>query len=179
HLRFTPREVEAVRLVAAVDAERALNVTTGSAGQFAIPFALDPTILLSSAGVISPIRQVARQVTIATTTWKGVSSDGVTAAFSAEATEASDNTPVLAQPSITTQKAQAFIPFSIEAGEDWGSLQTEMTRLFADAKATLEATAFLTGTGTAQPKGILTGLTTTQRVQTATTNVYALADVYS
>jgi hypothetical protein len=59
HLRFSAKEAEAVRLVNTVEAERALNVTTGSAGQFAISLTLDPTILLSSAGVISPIRQLA------------------------------------------------------------------------------------------------------------------------
>jgi len=179
HLRFSPAEVEAVRRVTHVEAERNLNVTTGSAGQFAIPFALDPTILLSSAGVISPIRKLARNVTIATTTWKGVSSTGITAGFAAEGVEATDNSPALAQPSITTQKAFAWVPYTIEAGEDWKSLHDELVYLFADAKNTLEATAFLTGTGTNEPKGVLTGLTTSQRVQTATTNVYALADVYS
>ena len=179
HLRFSPQEVDAVRRVTQIEEERTLNVTTGSAGQFAIPFSLDPTILLSSAGVISPIRKPARNVTIATTTWKGVSSAGVTAGFAAETVEAADNSPSLVQPSITTQKAFAWVPYSIEVGQDWQSLHDELVYLFADAKNTLEATAFLTGTGTNEPKGVLTGLTTTQRVQTATTNVYALADVYS
>jgi HK97 family phage major capsid protein len=50
--------------------------------------------------------------------------------------------------------------------------------------SSLEATKFLTGTGTNEPGGILNiggtgGLTTTQRVQTATTNTFVLADLYS
>jgi hypothetical protein len=93
HLRFSAKEVRAVRFVSAVEAERAPNVTTGSAGQFAIPFSLDPTVLLSSAGVISPIRQLARVIPIETDVWKGVSSAGITAAFGAESVEASDNSP--------------------------------------------------------------------------------------
>jgi HK97 family phage major capsid protein len=184
HLRFSPAEVEAVRIVSAVESERALSVGTTTAGGFAIPFTLDPSILLSSAGVISPIRQLARQESIVTDVWKGVSSAGVTAAFAAEATEASDNAPVLAQPVIDTAKAFAFVPYSIEVGQDWSSLESELARLFADSKDVLEATAFLTGTGTDAPGGILNiggtgGLTTTQRIQSATTNVYALSDVYS
>jgi HK97 family phage major capsid protein len=179
HLRFTPEEVEAVRRVSAVEAERALSVGVGSGGQFAIPFTLDPSVLLSSAGVISPIRRLARQETIGTDVWKGVSSAGITAAFAAEAIEASDNAPVLAQPTVDTAKAFAFCPFSIEIGQDWASLESELARLFADAKDILEATAFLTGSGTDAPKGVLTGLSVSQRVQTATTNVYALADVYA
>jgi hypothetical protein len=50
---------------------------------------------------------------------------------------------VLAQPSVDTAKAFAFVPFSIEIGQDWTSLHAEVARLFADAKDVLEATAFL------------------------------------
>ena len=118
HLRFSAQEVEAARRVSAIEAERALSVGVTTAGGFAIPFTLDPSVLLSSTGVISPIRQLARQETIGTDVWKGVSSAGITAAFAAEAIEASDNAPVLAQPTVDTAKAFAFVPFSIEVGMD-------------------------------------------------------------
>ena len=72
---------------------------------------------------MNPLRELATVSTISTGTWKGVNSAGVTAAFSDEATEQRDNAPTLAQPSITTQKAQAFVPFSIEVGQDYMSLQ--------------------------------------------------------
>jgi HK97 family phage major capsid protein len=179
YLRFSPEEVEAVRRVSAVEAERAMNVTTGSAGGFAIPFTLDPSIILSSNGVLNPVRQFARVESISTLEWKGVTSDGVTAAYAAEATEVGDNSPTLAQPTVRAEKAQAFIPFSIELSQDWGSLQSELGRLFADARDNLDATMFLTGSGTNQPSGVLTGLTTTQRVQTAGAGAFALGDVYS
>ena len=38
---------------------------------------------------------------------------------------------------------------------------------------------FYSGTGTDQPSGVQTGLAVGQRVQTATTNIVALADIYS
>jgi HK97 family phage major capsid protein len=157
---------------------RALGVgTTG----VPLPFTLDPSIILSGTGVANPIRSIARVETISTNTWRGVSSDGVVAAFAAEATEASDNSPTLVQPVLTTAKAQCFVPYSIEVGQDWATLEHELTRLFTDAKNVLEATQFLTGTGSNAPGGILNiggtgGLTTTQRVQTTTTAVYALGD---
>jgi HK97 family phage major capsid protein len=66
------------------------------------------------------------------------------------------------------------VPFSIELGQDWGGLQTELAKLFADARDVVDATQMLTGSGTNAPKGILTGLTTTQRVQT---DVAATLDV--
>ena len=92
-----------------------------------------------------------------------------------------DASPTLVQPDILTQMARCFIPVSIELMQDWGSLQENLTRLIFDAKNTLEATKFLTGTGTNEPSGILNiggtnGLTTTQRVLTTTTAVYAVGD---
>src|SRR6266511_2367465 len=101
HLRFSPQEVEAVREVSEVDRLRSMNVTTGGSGGFAIPFALDPTVMLSSSGALNPVRGLSSVETIGTDVWKGVASDGVTAGFAAEATEASDNSPTLVQPSIT------------------------------------------------------------------------------
>jgi HK97 family phage major capsid protein len=183
HLRFSAREVEAVRRVSALEAERALSTGTGSAGGFAIPFTLDPSVMLSSNGVLNPFRDLARVFTVPTKEWKGVSSDGVTAAYVAEATEATDASPTLAQPTITTQQGRAFIPFSIELGMDWDGLQSELLRLVTDGRDVLDATAMLTGNGTNTLVGIIaigtTGaLTTTQRVQTDVAATLDIDDVW-
>jgi HK97 family phage major capsid protein len=119
--------------------------------------------------------------TVTVTTWKGVASDGVVAAFAAEGAAATDASPTLVQPSILTQKAFAFVPFTIEVGQDWQGLETELARLMNDAKNILESAKFLLGTGTNEPGGILNiggtgGLTTTQRVQTAVSATYAVGD---
>ncbi len=184
HLRFTPEEVSAVQRVSRLQAERAMSAGTGSAGGFAIPFTLDPSVMLSSSGVLNPVRQVSRVFTVPTREWKGVSSDGVTAAYVAEATEATDASPTLAQPAITTAQGRAFVPFSIELGADWDGLQEELLRLISDGRDVLDATQFLTGVGTNAPVGILaigtTGaLTVTQRVQSAVAATLAIGDVWS
>jgi HK97 family phage major capsid protein len=185
-LRFSPREREAFDRVNGVMHERALVEGTGSAGGFAVPFALDPSIIQTSNGALNPIRQLARVETITTDIWKGVASDGVVASYDAEAAEVSDDSPTLVQPSLDTERLTIFVPFSIELGQDWGSLQQELLRLMTDAKDVLEATKFLTGAGHAsnEPTGILSigvagGLTTTQRVQTAGAGAFVLADVYT
>jgi HK97 family phage major capsid protein len=98
HLRFTSREIGAVQAVNAVEIERGLVSGVGAQGGFAIPFTLDPSVILTSSGALNPIRRVARSITIATREWKGVSSAGVTASYDAEASEVSDDTPTLAQP---------------------------------------------------------------------------------
>jgi len=181
HLRFTPQEVEAVRKVSAVEEERAMSIGTGSAGGFAVPFTLDPTIIITGTGAANPIRDISSVETIVTHEWRGVTADSVVAAFGAEAAPATDASPTLVQPDLLTQKAFCFIPVSIELTQDWGSLQQNIANLIYDAKNTLEATKFLTGTGTNEPSGILNigalnGLTTTQRVQTAVSATFAVGD---
>jgi HK97 family phage major capsid protein len=179
YMRFTVKEQEAWQRVQTAESQRALASGTPASGGFAIPFTLDPTIILTSDGALNPIRQVAKVITIGTRQWKGVSSAGVTASYDSEGAEVSDDSPTLGQPVITTAMGRAFVPGSIEIFEDWASIQEEMARLFADARDVLDATKFLTGSGTDEPEGVLTGLTTAQRVLTAGTAAYALADMYS
>ena len=177
-LRFSPEENAAVQTVNRIEQLRALGV--GSSG-FPLPFTIDPTIAISNAGVLNPIRQVARVIPISTLTWHGTNSAGVTSTFTAEATEVADGTPTRVQPIIQAQKMQSFVPFSIEAGQDWPSLEHELARLFADSKTVLESAQFLTGTGSNAPGGLLNiggtgGLTTSQRILTAGVATYAVGD---
>jgi HK97 family phage major capsid protein len=181
-MSFTDQERDAFREVAEAMAERAMGLT-GSAGGFAVPVTLDPTVLLRSNGQVNPFRTIARVETISgSNVWSGVASDGVTAQFTAEATEATDGSPVLAQPTVNVEKAQAFVPFSIEIGEDWAGLTAELGRMLADAKDNLEANKFVTGLGHAshEPGGLLVGATAIVNTSVATTisvaDVYALSD---
>jgi HK97 family phage major capsid protein len=155
--------------------ERALATSTN----YAVPYTVDPTVVLTSNGVINPVRQIARVIQITGNHWTGVASAGVSASYDAEAAEVSDDSPTLTQPAADVEKAQAFIKYPIEVGDDWGALQAEMARLLADAKDTLESSKFLTGLGHAsnEPEGLLVGATGT--VLTASASVMAVADIYS
>lgn len=151
---------------------------TDAAGGFAVPFTLDPTIILTNAGAASPFRQISRVVQTATESWNGVTSAGVTAAYAAEASEVGDDAPTLAQPSIPVERADAFVPFSFEIGMDWASFQSDIFMMFADARDRLEATAFVTGSGSDAPTGIRTELLAgASEVDTATAEVLAVADL--
>jgi HK97 family phage major capsid protein len=88
------REQLAMERVGAAMAERAMQVTEGKYGGYAIPFALDPTIILTSTGAINPLRQLATVDTITASEWKGVSSAGVSAAFAKELAEVGDSIPM-------------------------------------------------------------------------------------
>jgi HK97 family phage major capsid protein/HK97 family phage prohead protease len=167
--------------VAGLTAEesRALSLGTDSAGGYAVPFQLDPTVILTSNGVVNPLRQIARVETITGKEWDGVSSAGVTVSRGTEGQEVGTGDPALAQPSVRTQRVQGFIPFSIELDVSWGALRTQMTSLLQDAKDVEEATAFATGNGTApNPNGVVATLGSASWVDTAGSAVLAAADIY-
>ena len=166
---------EQAAIISAKAAERAMSLTTTSGG-FAVPFVLDPTIIQTGSGAINPYRSIANVINITVDEWRGVSSAGLTATFQAEASAVTDASPTLAQPTVSTEMARAFVPFSIEIGMDWAGFAGEMANMFADSKDVLEAAKFATGTGTNEPFGVITGATT---VFTASnTNALVVADVY-
>lgn len=158
---------------------RAASLTT-TAGGFAVPYTLDPTVILTNNGAINPVRSIANVITITGNEYRGVSSAGITASYDAEAAEVSDDTPTLAQPTANVEMARAFVPMSIEVSEDWGSIQSEMARMFSDAKDILESDKFLNGLGhgSTQPEGLLVGANT-GTVVTVTASVVAVADLYA
>jgi HK97 family phage major capsid protein len=152
--------------------------TVGSTGTYPVPIALDPTVVHTSNWSVNPWRQISNVESITGTQWKGVTSGAITAAYTTEGTEASDNTPTLAQPAITPVRAQAFVPFSIETDQDWGGVQTEMARLLSEAKDDLEATKFWTGTGSNEPKGLGSSQAAVTTVTTASGGAFVIGDVY-
>jgi HK97 family phage major capsid protein/HK97 family phage prohead protease len=159
--------------------QRALSFTSAATGAAAVVYQLDPTIVPTSNSSVNPMRAIARVETISgTNEFKFVTSGAITAAYGAEATEATDNAPTLAQPDIIVEKAQAYVPFSIEIGQDWGALETEMGALFQDAKDDLEATKFLLGAGhgSTEPKGLIVGATATTTA--GGVGAFAIADLY-
>jgi len=142
--------------------------------------ALDPSVIPTSNSTVNPFRAISRVIQITGSTWKGVTSPGITASYAAEGTESSDNAPVLAQPQADPERAQVFIPFSIEIGGDWSALESEMAQLVQDAKDDLEANKFVHGLGHTtfnQPEGLLVGGTAI--VSTVAATALAAADIYA
>lgn len=159
---------------------RTASLTT-TAGGFAVPVELDTTLLLTNAGVVNPVRNLARVRQTNVNTVEFINTTGITASYGAEVTTASDNAPVLAQPTINVEKAQAFVPFSIEIGQDWAAFQEDMALCFSDAKNQLEAQKFLTGLGhgSHEPQGLIAVGGATAVVSTGTTAVFKVSDLYN
>jgi HK97 family phage major capsid protein/HK97 family phage prohead protease len=157
--------------------QRALAVGAGQTGGFAVPFQLDPTIILTNNGSVNPLRQMARVEQITGKEWDGVTSAGVTVSRAAEAEEADDNSPDLQQPTVKAERVQGFIPFSREIDQDWGSLQAQMTRLLAEAKDDEEADSFVNGSGVAPAaNGLITTLSASSNV---TANTFTVGSIYA
>lgn len=150
-------EVAAIRDAQRWDEERGMTLTAANGGAL-IPAHLDPTVILTNAGTVNPIRSIARVVPVMTNVWNGVSSAGVTMAWSSEGGDSSDVAPTFLPPSVTCHKAHGTIPATIESFEDIQGLGQEVARLIQDGKDRLEGTAFITGSGTSQPYGIVNRL---------------------
>lgn len=109
-----------------------------------------------------------------------MSSSGVVAEWLSEASEASDASPPLAEPSIPNYKASTFVPFSVELQGDATTLLNEVARLMNDGMTQLLNVAFTTGTGSGNPTGIVTALTGgSSVVNTGTNDTIVASDIYN
>jgi HK97 family phage major capsid protein len=104
----------------------------------------------------------------------------VTAEWLGEGAPASDASPSYAGPEVDVHKAAAYIQASFEVMQDT-NVVGQLGTLLADAKNRLESAAFAIGTGTGQPKGVVTAVAAVAGsiVDSAATSTYAVGDVYS
>jgi HK97 family phage major capsid protein len=167
------------RAMAEAEAFRGMTLTD-SAGGYLVPFQLDPTVIITSNGSRNDIRMAARQVVATGDVWNGVSSANVSWSWDAELAEVSDDAPTFGQPSIPIYKAAGFVPISLEAMQDEANVTQTVGVLLAGGKEDLDAAAFITGSGSGQPTGIVTALTGTgSEINALTDDTFALADVYA
>jgi HK97 family phage major capsid protein len=159
---------------------RAQSLGSDSGGGYAVPFQLDPTVILTSAGVVNPIRELARVEQIVGKEWQGVTTAGTSVSRDAEAEEVSDDSFTLGQPVVRTKRVQGFVPFSIEIDLSWSALRREITTVLVDAKEA-EEDSFITGDATGNlPEGINAGLVGTGNdISTATSAAFTAADIYA
>ena len=169
--------VEEARALQAFEEFRSMSIGTEGSGGFGVPVLIDPTIILTAQGHPNDILGLARVETITTDVWKGVSSAGVTWKFRAEATATTDGSPTLAQPTVTTHKADGYIPYSIEVGMDYPGFAMEMERLLNSGYAELLVEKLTTGAGDGsnEPFGIETALDANTNVEVATTTAGSIS----
>ena len=161
-------------------AAMAVYTSSGADGGYAVPVELDPTLILTGDTYVNELRRIARVETITGKEWQGVATEGITVSRIAENTAVTESTVTLSQPRAVPTAVKGLIKFSIELDQDWGSIQRELGRLFAEAKDNEEATSFTTGTGNGitAPEGI-ERIADTSIVWTEASGSFGLEDVYA
>lgn len=152
--------------VRAIEEFRAQSIGTDGAGGFGVPVLIDPTIMITSGAADVAILEVSRVETITNDEWKGVNSTGSAWSFDSEGATVSDDSVTLTQPTVTTYKAQNYIPFSIEVGMDYPNFAGEMQTVIAQGYLDLIAAQAMTG---ANPTGIFTAIDATAASEVAVT----------
>lgn len=156
--RLSAEEMHAVNEAEKIRA--ALNITTGASGQFALPTVFDPQFIHTGNAAINPIRAIARVVNGTQNVWNGVSTGNVTTYWHAEAAALTDGSPTLAHPIVTAGHLTGYITGSWEFFDDAPQV-AQLPELISEAMAYAESTAFVTGTGTSSPLGVLTAISAT------------------
>jgi HK97 family phage major capsid protein/HK97 family phage prohead protease len=163
-----------------VDETRAaINIGSDAASGFAVPFQLDPTLVHLGAGYINPLRQLAKIIQLYGKDYRTLTISEIQVYRALEAEIATETAPTLAQAIVKANKVHGWVPFSMEADEDWAGMRSEIFQLLQEAKDKEEANSFLLGTGVAPyPEGLITGATST--VDTAANGgAFTLADIYA
>jgi HK97 family phage major capsid protein len=179
HPILTAEEAEAVRALQRLDAweSRGMAESSGAVGAFGLPVLIDPSIMLTSGAAAAPVLNICRQVPSNTNVWKGVSSAPPTFSWDTEGTAVSDDSPTLAQPSISVYTARGFIPYTLELGMDYPDFSGEMSRMLEQGWVDAVAAATVTGSGTGQPFGIFTKLDATAASEVVVTTFGQLGAV--
>jgi HK97 family phage major capsid protein len=145
----------------------AMELSTGSAGGFAVPVQLDPTLLPTTDGVINELRTIARVERITGEKFQLVTSGGVTVRRGLEGTPMVASEPVLGRPEIATVQVDVFVPFSFALGLAWQGILPALAGETADAFDVEEASSFIYGDGTdEEPGGLLTTMPDASRIET-------------
>lgn len=149
---------------------------TGNEGGFGVPTLIDPTVIITSGQTSSALINAANVIPVTTSAWKGVSAPEAVWSMDAEGAEVSDDSPTFAQPSITIQKPQGWLPYTVELGQDYPGWANQAGRLLSHGYQTIVAKQAAIGTGVSpETTGIFVGATST--VNVGTDNTFVAADV--
>ena len=178
---WTNEERQAVAI--AQDFARASLSTTGANGGYALPTLLDPTLIHTGVAVRNPLRAISRVETGTQNKWNGVSVGNVTTAWKGEGSAFTDGSPTLSNPSVTAAMLTAYVTASYEVFQD-SNLQSQLTSVIAESIDFAESAAFISGSGSGAPKGIVTAVSgTAGSLVTATTRgaftSASVADVFA
>lgn len=151
---YTPEQADAIRA--------SLSLTSANGG-YSLPTHLDPTLIHTGTASKVSLRSVSRVEQGTTDKWNGVSIGNVTTYWKAEGSAFTDGSPTEAGPQVDAAMLTAYVTGSYEIFED-SNLLSQLPGLIGESFDFAEADAFVTGSGSDAPKGIITCLSGTAGV---------------
>lgn len=150
-------------------AVRASMSLTSANGGYVLPFLLDPTLITTGAATKNPVRRIARVEAGTQNIWHGVTVSNVTTAWKGEGSAFTDGSPTTGGIAITAAMLTAYVTASYELFQD-SNLQGQLPEVISMSIDFAESAAFLTGSGSTAPKGVITAVSgTAQSLVTCTT----------
>lgn len=142
------------------DAVRASMSLTSANGGYALPTLLDPSLIHTGAATKNPLRRISRVVQGTQDKWNGVTVSGVTTAWKAEASAFTDGSPTTGAVQVDAAMLTAYVTGSYELFTD-SNMLGQLPGLIGEGLDYAEGTAYVSGSGSDAPKGIITAISAT------------------
>ncbi len=139
---------------AEADAVRASMSLTSANGGYALPTLLDPTLIKTGTMTKNPIRALSRVEQGMQDKWNGVTVSNVTTAWKSEGSAFTDGSPTTGTVQIDAAMLTAYVTGSYEIFAD-SNLLGQLPGLIGEAIDMAEGVAFITGTGSDAPYGVV------------------------
>ena len=149
-----------VLTAAEADAVRASMSLTSANGGYALPTLLDPTLIHTGTATKNPLRRISRVEQGTQDKWNGVTVGAVTTAWKGEGSAFTDGSPTTGAVQIDAAMLTAYVTGSYEIFAD-SNLLGQLPGLIGEAIDYAEGTAFISGSGSDAPKGIITAISAT------------------
>ena len=148
------------RARSAAEAARAAVCRTSATGGYALPTLLDPTLIKTGAMTKNPVRRLARVEQGMQDKWNGVTAGNVTTYWKAEGSAFTDGSPTMGGVQVDAAMLTAYVTGSYEIFQD-SNLLSQLPGLIGEAIDQAEGVAFVNGSGSGAPKGIITAISAT------------------
>lgn len=142
------------------EAVRASMSLTSATGGYALPTLIDPTLIYTGTATNNPIRRISTIKQGTQDKWSGVTAGAVTTAWKGEGSAFTDGSPAAGGVTIDAAMLTAYVTGSYEIFQD-SSWMSDLPGLIQEGVDFAEGTAFVSGSGSDAPKGIITAISAT------------------
>lgn len=145
---------------AEAEAVRASMSLTSANGGYALPTLLDPSLIFTGTATKNPLRRISTVKQGTQDKYNGVTAGAVTTYWKGEGSAFTDGTGTLGAVQVDAATLTAYVTGSYEIFQD-SNLLADLPGLIGEALDFAEQTAFISGSGSDAPKGIITAISAT------------------